>query len=154
MKTEGRRRRTIEVEMVGELVEEIYRTYFLFRQVDEGLHGTHETTEAERGPLFVLFGQGSMSVPALARLRTVTRQRMQQIVNRLADMKLVERRDNPASDRSPLYALTARGRKKVMAMLGKERKLFRGLSATVSERRLRTTLSVLREIREAVERGA
>ena len=143
---------SIEARLMGDLVEQTYRLYYAFRQADCLLHGTQETTEAERGPLFALFADGPMSVPALARARSVTRQRIQQIMNSLVEVGFVERRANPASEKSPLYGVSARGRKKVLAMLGKERKMFRDFSSVTTERKLRTTISVLHSVREEIER--
>lgn len=138
--------------LMGELVEETYRLFYALRQADERLHGSEETTEAERGPLFALFADGPTTVPAVARTRSVTRQRIQQVMNTLVDLKFVERLPNPLSEKSPLYGLTATGRKKAMAMLGRERKMFRDFSAVTTDRRLRTTISVLQSVRQEVER--
>ena len=138
-------------DLLGGLVEETYRLYFALRRADTLLHGEHETTEVERGPLFNLLTDGPRSVPDLARERSVTRQRMQQIVNRLRELELVERRPNPASDKSPLFALTTGGRRKVKAMLARERKMYRNLMGGMTARKLRSAQNVLQTLREEVE---
>ncbi|MEQ9365364.1 MAG: MarR family transcriptional regulator [Leptospirales bacterium] len=135
---------------LGELVDETMRLFHALRQAEEAMHADGELGESERGVLFALFTDGAQSVPGLARMRGRTRQRMLQVVDRLAEVGYVRREKNPASEKSPLHKLTAAGRKKVMGMLRKERRLYENLSESLSPRRLRNARLVLRELRDEI----
>ncbi len=136
--------------LLGELTGEIIRTYHVLRRIEERLHGDGSASEAERGVLFALHA-GPQTMPALARERSLTRQRVQQIAAGLERDGRIERRDNPLSERSPLYVLSKAGNDYVRSMLRKEHRRFRDVLGESSVRRLRTTLSVLRELREELE---
>ena len=142
---------TPHARMLGERWEEIVRLQSVFRTADETLHGDGESTEPERGLLFVLFADGAKTVPELARRRGQTRQRVQQIMNALEHRGEVARRANPASEKSPLYTVTAAGRRLALTRLRRETRFFRDLPEKLGPRRLRTTLAVLREFRDEIE---
>lgn len=63
-----------------------------------------------------LAGQ-ALSVPQIAAAMGVTRQGAQKQVNRMVEEGLFEPRSNPRHERSPLYALTARGRRSYEAAM-------------------------------------
>lgn len=140
--------RTIAVE---ELVDETLRLFQALRRAEESMHSDGEIQESERGVLFTLFADGPQSVPALARMRGRTRQRMLQVVNRLSKLEYVRRLKNPVSDKSPLHALTPAGRTKVTQMLRKERKLYSNLKESLTPRRLQSARSVLRDLRQEID---
>ncbi|MCR9141343.1 MAG: MarR family winged helix-turn-helix transcriptional regulator [bacterium] len=135
---------------LGELVDETMRLFQVLRQAEENMHADGLLGESERGVLFALFTDGPQSVPALARTRGRTRQRMLQVADRLAELDYVQRHRNPNSDKSPLHGLTARGRKKVMSMLRKERRLYENMTESLSLRRLQNARSVLQELRTEI----
>lgn len=152
-RTMTRERRLDRSIALGELVDESMRLYHVLRQADERMHADSDLGESERGVLFALFTDGAQSVPALARARGRTRQRMLQVADHLAQLGYVRRKANPASERSPLHELTPPGRRKVHAMLRKERKLYADLNEGLSVRRLQAARGVLRELRvELMER--
>lgn len=151
MKSAARSSRDISRSIaMGEMVDETMRLFYVLRQAEEAMHGAGEIKESERGVLFALFTDGPQSVPELARMRGRTRQRMLQVVNRLTELGYVRRQKNPASDKSPLHALAPPGRKNVMQMLRKERKLYEDLKEDLSVRRLQNARSVLRDLREEI----
>lgn len=131
---------------LGELVDEVIRLYHLFQRVERELHGEGDLSESERSVVFALFSDGPQSVPELARERCRTRQRIQQLVNTLTNRGLVRRKRNPVSDKSPLYALSARGSQRVTLMLRKEQRLYAELISGTSVHRLRETRRNLRDL--------
>lgn len=137
-------------QVLGELTGEIIRAFHVLRRIEERLHGEAWSSEAERAVLFALHA-GPQTMPALARERALTRQRVQQIVAVLERDGWIERRDNPLSERSPLYVLSAAGNDYVRGMLRKEHRRFRDVLHGSSVRRLQTTLAVLRELRAELE---
>ncbi len=140
------------IRAMGDLVDETMRLFQAFRRAEIRMHGEGDTTEAERNILFDLLSHGPRAVPALARERSVTRQRTQQVMNGLLAGGLTKRLPNPASEKSPLYDLSASGRKLVLAMLRKERRLYGDFARAVGPRRLRAAHSVLNEVRLEMER--
>lgn len=102
------------------------------------------------GFLNSLATSGPMTVPALARMRPVSRQHMQQIANDAAAQGLVEFIDNPRHRRSKLVTLTAAGRaayaELTRGLAGWCTELARGLDAG----ELETAAHVLVEIKKRV----
>ncbi len=135
---------------MGDLVAEVYRLYYRLRQVEAELHGGGDTTEAQRGVLFDLFAAGQATVPALARDRGLSRQRLQQIMNALLERGLTRALPNPAHETSPLYDMTPAGRRAVLVMLRREQRYMKGISSTPGARQIRTTVRVLRALRESL----
>jgi DNA-binding MarR family transcriptional regulator len=86
----------------------------------------------------------------MARDRRVTRQRIQSLVDSLLTMELVDRRENARNRRSPLIELTAKGRRTIQSMRKREGQF---INTSVSEKRLSTAASVLKEVRSSLEEG-
>ncbi len=135
---------------MGDLVGEVYRLYYSLRRVEAELHGGGDTTEAQRGVLFDLFAVGQATVPALARERGLSRQRLQQIMNPLLERGLTVALPNPAHETSPLYTMTPAGRRTVRVMLRREQRFMKGIPSTPGTRQIRTTVRVLRTLRESL----
>ena len=138
-------------EAFAELIDESLRLYYILKRAEESMHAETVPGETERDLLFLLFADGARSVPQLARERGFTRQRVQQVMNQLRDAQLVRRLRNPASDKSPLHTLTATGRRTVLGMLRKERRLYGRMPEALTTRRLRTARSTLQDLRRAID---
>ena len=129
------------------LVDEVMRLGDTLRQIDEWLHGAGPVGEAGRMTLYLLFTDGPATVPAVARGRGLTRQRVQQVINELLEKRLVIRNQNPASRKSPLYSISPAGNKLVLAIVRKERRLYRGLATEPGQRRIAGAARTLKELR-------
>lgn len=84
----------------------------LFHKIGHAVAELHRDAEISVGMRAVLesvINGGPQTVPAMARIRPVTRQHIQGLVNALLDAGYVEMRDNPAHKRSKLVAATLRG---------------------------------------------
>ncbi|MEQ8860977.1 MAG: helix-turn-helix domain-containing protein [Pseudomonadales bacterium] len=136
---------------VSELVLEIRTFYNMLVERGEDLHAGSGVTLGMRAVLEVLDLRGAMTVPDLARDRRVTRQRIQALVNELLENKLVARRDNPASRRSPLIEVAAAGRRTLAAMQARELRLFRDAGLDVNATDLRRLTRRLQSLREQIE---
>ena len=91
------------------------------------------------------------TVPQLARMRPVSRQHIQLIVNDLKDKGLVELVDNPAHKRSRLVQLTAAGTRYLKAMNRKEGELLAKLGIEIPAADMERAAGTLRAVRELFE---
>ena len=103
--------------------------------------------------LQVLDRLGPLTVPAIARNRTVSRQSIQTLINRLEAQGYVAFAANPAHKKSGLVYLTDHGRKLVAATTARESKNSEALLPYVSESRLVPAARLLRQLRELLARN-
>jgi DNA-binding MarR family transcriptional regulator len=130
------------------LAREVRRLFHQLRASAEELHASGTLTVPQRAVLESLYRDGPQTVPALARARPVSRQHIQVLVNRLAELKLVRARGNPAHRRSPLIELSPEGRRHFEAMRRREHRALAGSGLPVSDRELRTAAEVVRALRD------
>lgn len=138
---------------LAELADEVVRLAGRLRRIDAALHGDSALSEAERVVLFMLFSAGELTAPALARTRSVTRQRSQQVLNALTEAGLAERVANPASEKSPLYRLTRAGQLATAALHKKEYRLYAALPDLLGERKIKSALLTLRQMGTELDRS-
>ncbi|MGD8418779.1 MAG: MarR family winged helix-turn-helix transcriptional regulator [Pseudomonadales bacterium] len=131
------------------LLNEVRLLYQSMVQLGEEIHEDTRISMGMRAVLEYLAREGDATVPQMARARRVTRQRIQSLVDNLLAMSLVARRDNPESRRSPLVMLTPAGRRTIRQMRRREGRFIR---TAVSDRRLAGAVSVLREVRDSLEK--
>ena len=70
-----------------------------------------DMTAADRAIMEFLYPDNTLSVPEIAARYNVSRQHIQVTVNALLDRKLLVTKKNPRHKRSPLIALSSKGRK-------------------------------------------
>ncbi len=136
------------------LLEVINETGALFHRlkvVGEEVHSKQGMTAGLRGVLFTLDTSGPQTVAAMARLRPVSRQDIQKLVNVLLAEKLVETTTNPEHRRSYLVRLTPRGKKLVSEMKRREVKLLSRTKINVTTDDLEQAASILRTTRQYFE---
>jgi DNA-binding MarR family transcriptional regulator len=90
---------------------EVRTCFNLLKSLAEDLHGDTGVTPAMRAVMETLASSGPQTVPEIARLKGVSRQHIQVIVNALVDLALVETRPNPAHRKSQVVSLTEDGTK-------------------------------------------
>lgn len=115
----------------------------------ESIHEGSAVSVPMRAVLEFLRREGSHTVSAIARARSVSRQHIQTLANELLDHRLVERIDNPDHRRAPLIALTDRGAAEIDQMHRRERSALEPLLLDrdeITEARLRDAADVLAEI--------
>lgn len=105
---DGSRNDSVAPEAVAELMFEVAQCFFRIRAF-----GLKEGFITDVGGAFGLIRSlalhGPLTVPQIARMRPVSRQRMQKLSDALAAEGLVEFIDNPKHQRSKLIELTASG---------------------------------------------
>ena len=134
---------------IDELINETRVFYQSLIQLTENLHGDSAISLGMRAVLEFLLLNGDETVPNMARKRRVTRQRIQALTNQLSELELVKTVPNPATRRSPLITLTAKGKKMIATMRQKETQLVDTVS--VSDSKLRAAKKVLEEVRHSME---
>jgi DNA-binding MarR family transcriptional regulator len=138
----------------GELravVDETIALFHRLRWVAEQIYGEDGRSTARRGIVRGLVRYGPQTVPALARVRSVSRQHVQEVVDALAASGLVELVDNPAHARSRLVRATAKGEAFVDAMDRTDAKVLASLGLRSTSRELLVTAQTLRALRDAFE---
>jgi DNA-binding MarR family transcriptional regulator len=126
-----------------ELVARLRETFFELRRVSQWLFADLDCTATERSLLMELAARGALTVPALARTRSVSRQSMQKVVDRLASRGWVAAATNPDHKRSPLVALTAAGRDVCEELRRRELEALRRAKLDVDAASLRRAAEVL-----------
>ncbi len=117
------------------------------------LHDGVGITGPMRGVMEVVLRSGALSVPAIARGMAVSRQHVQVQVDALLAADLVAPRPNPAHKRSPLIALTDKGRAMMENMRAEELRAFARLQTGVSDEALVEAGQVLAACRAALVSG-
>jgi DNA-binding MarR family transcriptional regulator len=133
------------------LINETVLLFHRLRVVADQVHHHGEMSGPLRGILRGLNKSGEQTVPQMARARSVSRQHIQALVNRLVEEGLVELVPNPAHKRSPLARLTALGKKTVEAMNRHEAKLLSKADLGVADKDLREAAETLRAVRAYFE---
>ena len=121
----------------------------LFHKLGHGVSQLHSDIAVSGGMRAVLesvIRGGPQTVPQMARVRPVTRQHIQGLVNDLLTAGLVEYAENPAHKRSKLVAPTARGRRTYAEMRKREDAAFAQLPVSSSDEELAAAERVLREL--------
>jgi DNA-binding MarR family transcriptional regulator len=95
-----------------------------------------------------------LTVPQIARRMGLTRQAVQATVDRLLAEALAEARDNLDHHRSPLIALTERGRHTYAAVDQRQIRWINELSAGLQITDLAAAAGVLRELGDRLERAS
>ncbi len=138
----------------NELVDETVRLYRRLNLVAEEVHEKGEMSGGLRGILRTLKKEGAQTVPHLARSKSVSRQHIQVLVNRLIEEGFVALRPNPAHKRSPLLCLTSLGEKIVNQMGIREAKLMSQADLGLTDEIMTEAAHSLRIIREFFESDA
>lgn len=137
---------------------ELYRLLSLTRDIHalwkaqnaRGSTPSRKTTFAEKGILEVLVLDGAQTVPAIARLRLVSRQHVQKLVDDLARKRLVEFLPNPAHKTSPLVDVTIEGERAYTAAASREAEILTAIAPDLAAADLRPVLAALRVLVDAL----
>lgn len=120
------------------------------RKLGQDLHADLGVTPGMRGVMLSLSRLGPRTVPQLARQRPVSRQHVQNVVNRLLAADLVKTEDNPDHKRSRLIVLTDQGRQTLATMLDREERLLEALDLDLEPDLIQEATRTLARVREAL----
>ncbi len=133
------------------MTQEIRGSFSRIRAFTDEIHKELGTTASMRSIIEAIAEQGEQPVPQIAKLKGVSRQYVQVNVDALLDAKLVKLRDNPLHRRSPLIALTPKGRSAVKQMRRRERTAAKQLAEGMSVKELNRACRVLRALQERID---
>jgi len=146
--------RTAEGDAATAVVLEIFRVNGLVLVAGSQLAAQEGLTAARWQVMgAVALAGGPLTVPQIARRMGLTRQAVQATVDRLLAEALAEARDNLDHHRSPLIALTERGRHTYAAVDQRQIRWINELSAGLQITDLAAAAGVLRELGDRLERA-
>jgi DNA-binding MarR family transcriptional regulator len=117
------------------------------RKTAAAVHSQGQSSAGGWGLLEILERLGPLTVPALARTRSLSRQSVQSLVNRLAAQGQVEILPNPAHKRSGLVQLTDRGARLLGTAKEREKDVWRAAATHVPAARLLSATKLLQRLR-------
>lgn len=136
---------------IGAIIVGIRACFARLRVVADALHRDLGVTTAMRAVIETLFEGEAATVPAIARLKRVSRQNIQVIVDGLLAADLVRLADNPAHRRSPLIVLTDEGRATFREMRRRERSALEAIAEGLTPTAMTTTLETLVAMQRRLE---
>jgi DNA-binding MarR family transcriptional regulator len=146
--------RTAEGDAATAVVLEIFRDNGLLLADGNRLAAAEGLTAARWQVLGAVALAGRpLTVPQIARRMGLTRQAVQESVNRLLAEALVEARDNLDHRRSPLIGLTELGSQKYTAVDQRQARWINQLAAGLQSTDLAAAARVLRDLGDRLERS-
>jgi len=144
--------RTAEGDAATAVVLEIFRVNGLLLAAGNRLAAREELTAARWQVLGAVALAGRpLTVPQIARRMGLTRQAVQESINRLLAEALVEARDNLDHRRSPLIGLTELGSQKYTAVDQRQARWINDLAAGLKIADQAAAVRVLRELGDRLE---
>ncbi len=141
--------RSAEMEQVTREIRACFQRLSAF---GSALHADLGITASMRAVMETLHEAGRQTVPAIARRKRVSRQNIQVLVNSLVEAGLVESAPNPADRRSPLIALTHRGRRRFAVMRRRERGAMEKMAGALGGHDLEAARAMLAALRDELDR--
>lgn len=133
----------------------IWETRRLFQALamsaDEALKPLHITGSDRALIEFLVRETRPISIAALARKRSVSRQHIHQSLRRLRDPRWVEQKPDPGDARSILLRITPEGRSLWKQIRRIDRTLLRKVSRVAEPSAIRSATQILRHMRQALE---
>jgi DNA-binding MarR family transcriptional regulator len=136
---------------IAALTKELRLCFHRMAALGDALHADLGITAAMRGVMESLSDGAALTVPQVARAKSVTRQHIQVLVNQLVAARLVHSKPNPRDKRSPLIALTAEGRKVFRAMSEREATVLADLAHAMRGTDTEAALAVLEELHRQLD---
>ncbi|WP_428649381.1 MarR family winged helix-turn-helix transcriptional regulator [Roseibium sp.] len=113
-----------DVAELRRLIGEVRKTFRLMAGISDDMLEARGLTASLRAILEYLAEEGPSPVPKMAAAKSMTRQSVQALVDRLQTLGLVETRQNPEHRRSVLITLTDGGRAVFGEILAEEKTLL------------------------------
>lgn len=136
------------VDELRTLIGEVRMTFRLLAGLSDRMLENRGLTGSLRAILEFISNHGPSPVPKMATDKSMTRQSVQSLVDRLVSLGLVETVDNPAHKRSVLVALTNKGRETFSAILAEEQILLSNVAGHWPEGDAQRAAGILHDFRE------
>lgn len=140
-----------DADVMDRLTFETALLFFRMSVAAKQFLGQGELSAGRRSLIKSLGAHGPRTVPQMAKVRCVSRQHVQTLVNSLREDGLVRSVENPSHLRSLLIELTPKGRRFLAEMESREVVLRRFLARGIPETKLQTALEVVRTLRGKFE---
>ena len=124
----------------------------LMRSIAGRTHKDLGVSPAQCAVLDILLRNGPQTVPDIARMRDVSRQNVQKIVDALSERGLTASGPNPAHKRSPVIGLSAHGKQMLAAVAQREKAILETLQAGLDEAGIAAAARTLEALTEALRR--
>lgn len=138
---------------MDEFIDSLREAFFALRGMSTRLLADLECSPAERGVLAELGKLGPRPVPAMARLRAISRQAMQKAVDAMIERGWLRTEPNPQHARSQLIALTPAGEKLWAVIKKRESAAMSARELPVSATELTRTTAVLAKLKPFFDEG-
>lgn len=137
--------------ILADLLKEIRINYQLLKKGVEHVHKQSELSVGVRGVIEILNDNGGMTVPHLAKIRHLSRQSVQVLVDQMQKQGWVESKPNPFHKKSSLIELTEAGRKAYKTMQEQELKQMKKLNIDVPVKKLEDAIKLVGHINEKID---
>jgi DNA-binding MarR family transcriptional regulator len=136
------------------LVLEILGAFFDLRAVGQREGLVTQSGGGSWGLLKILKEGGPMTVPTVARMRSVSRQYIQKLAKELIEAGLIEMEDNPAHKRSKLMRLTTTGERRFDELTGRFRVVLEELAGEFRTEDLSSATETIVRLRQELSRSS
>ncbi len=136
---------------LARVIAGVRRCFWLLSSVSDEILADLGLTASLRAVLEHLNEFGPQTVPQIAREKSVRRQSIQALVNRLQSSGLVSLRDNPNHLRSVLVAMTPEGKAVFRKIQARETPLLAELAEALHASDFETTAETLASLRIALQ---
>jgi DNA-binding MarR family transcriptional regulator len=135
---------------VNSLTAEIRAAFHDLSSLADNLHAGEGVTASMRAVMEFIAENDAHTVPAIARAKSVSRQHIQQLADALVSAGQCEYLPNPAHKRSPLLALTEKGRGTFARMRERERETVAARAASLDPKALFVAAETIAQLRTAL----
>lgn len=143
--------RVRKMQALGRVIDEASRVHFRLGALAERIHHDGQSSSGRRAVLRNIIELGPLSVPELARMRPVSRQFIQTLVNQMVADGWVTLEPNPAHRRSRLVTPTTYGHRVFSEMAAKEAPAAEWLLEGFALEKLEEAASFLDAFRQRVD---
>lgn len=138
--------------LLEKLILEVLAAFFDLRAVGQVYGLVNEQGAGSWGLLRMLRNEGPLTVPYVARARSVSRQYIQKLANELIAVGWIALEDNPLHKKSKLMVLTGQGEATLEEMTQQFRELTSQISTVFASRDLAVSIHTVGELRKQVAR--
>jgi DNA-binding MarR family transcriptional regulator len=133
-------------EAIADLMLEAAQFFFRLRAIGQKTGLITSWGAGTYGFMRSLALTGPLTVPQIAKMRPVSRQRMQRLADELAAEGLVEFIDNPQHRRSKLVRLTVKGNARYQELSARLLEIASAMGTDLSEADIRKTTEIVRRL--------
>ncbi len=137
--------------VLSDLLKEIRINYQLLKKGVEFVHKGSDLSVSVRGIIEILNDNGGMTVPHLAKLRHLSRQSVQVLVDQMQEQGWVESKPNPFHKKSSLIELTDEGKRAYKNMQDQEIKHMKKLDIDIPVKKLEEALKLVGHINKKID---